>query len=47
MNVTRDAPATSADLYEKNTPAIMAKMERLYKRDFIDDKEVEKVFNDP
>ena len=47
MNVTRDAPATSDDLYEKNTKAIMAKMEVLYKRDFEDDSEIEKKFNDP
>ena len=47
MNVTRDAPATLADLYEKNTQAIMAKMEVLYKRDFKDDTELEKNFNDP
>ena len=47
MNVTRDAPATSDDLYEKNSQAIMAKMEVLYKRDFKDDSELEKNFNDP
>ena len=47
MNVTRDAPATSDDLYEKNTQAIMAKMEVLYTRDFQDDTELEKIFNDP
>ena len=47
MNVTRDAPATSDDLHEKNTQAIMAKMEVLYKQDFQDDTELEKIFNDP